>query len=215
MKEARGYRPADWTDTRVETRPSPIHGQGMYAAAAIQRGEVVTVWGGTLLLTEKDPGCALATIGEGLYLARPLGANREDRANLINHSCDPNVWLRDEVTLAARRDIAPGEELTLDYAMFESDEAWIARFACRCTSALCRGVLTGKDWRRDDLQARYCGGFSPFLCARMEKLRSRKEGGWSGDRDSHSDLDRGSTALLPLSYPRSSPKFVSSGARQQ
>ena len=39
-----------------------------------------------------------------------------------NHSCDPNVWMQDEVTLAARRDIAIGEELTIDYAMIEGDE---------------------------------------------------------------------------------------------
>lgn len=40
----------------------------------------------------------------------------------INHSCDPNVWMLDEVTLAARRKVQQGDELTGDYAMWEADE---------------------------------------------------------------------------------------------
>ena len=35
----------------------------------------------------------------------------------INHACDPNTWL-DGLDLVARRDIRPGEELTVDYATF-------------------------------------------------------------------------------------------------
>eukprot|EP00897_Mesotaenium_endlicherianum_P002602 jgi/Mesen1/236/ME1142233C07542 len=33
----------------------------------------------------------------------------------VNHSCDPSVWL-DGLNMVARRDIARGEELTIDYA---------------------------------------------------------------------------------------------------
>ena len=35
----------------------------------------------------------------------------------INHSCDPNTWL-EGLDLVARRDIAAGDELTIDYASF-------------------------------------------------------------------------------------------------
>lgn len=34
-----------------------------------------------------------------------------------NHSCDSNLWMRDAFTVCARRDIAEGEELTLDEAL--------------------------------------------------------------------------------------------------
>jgi len=40
---------------------------------------------------------------------------------------------------------------------------------CRCGSPLCRGVITGDDWRRTDLQARYRGHFSPFIDARIAR----------------------------------------------
>jgi hypothetical protein len=36
------------------------------------------------------------------------------------------------VTLVARRGVAPAEELTIDYALFELDLAWKSRWRCRC-----------------------------------------------------------------------------------
>ena len=60
----------------------------------------------------------------------------------INHACDPNAWL-DGLNLVARRDIAPGEEVTMDYATF-CDESMQA-FACSCGADACRGVIRGTD----------------------------------------------------------------------
>jgi hypothetical protein len=34
-----------------------------------------------------------------------------------DYSCDPNLWMLHECTGCARRDIAAGEELTIDYAL--------------------------------------------------------------------------------------------------
>jgi uncharacterized protein len=87
-----------------------------------------------------------------------------------NHSCDPNVWMVDEVTLAARRDIAKDEELTADYALWEEDENTIMQWACSCRSPLCRGTVTGRDWRLRDLRERYRGHFSPFINDRIARL---------------------------------------------
>jgi hypothetical protein len=181
------YRATDWIDPRIAIRPSPVHGRGSFARAPIRCGEVVTIWGGTKLLTEDDlagdrarawrqEGYVWGTIGEGLYLAQRLDAGQEDVTDLINHSCDPNVWMLDEVTLAARRDVGVGEELTIDYAMFEGTEAWASPWRCRCGSALCRGAFTGRDWRRRDLQERYAGHFSPFINDRIARLRVSEDG---------------------------------------
>jgi hypothetical protein len=191
MRPAHGYPQTDWIDPRIEVRPSPLHGKGMFAKAAIARGEVVTIWGGTLLLAEEDitgdsaeewraKGYVWATIGEGLYLAQWLAPGEEDLTDCINHSCDPNVWLLDEVTLAARRDIPVGEELTIDYCLFEGDEDHIPPWMCRCGTALCRGRFTGRDWRRVDLQERYGNHFSPFIKARIDGGAHK---GRSGDHD--------------------------------
>src|SRR5205823_12609126 len=80
----------------------------------------------------------------------------------INHSCDSNVWMDDAFTLSARWPVEAGEELTIDYAMLEADVgAW--DFECQCGSPVCRGVVTGDDWRRPELQHRYRGHFSPLI----------------------------------------------------
>lgn len=179
--DAARYRTTDWIDPRIEIRHSALHGRGMFATAPIRGGEVVTIWGGTFLLREPDPrkknewrtkGYILGTIGEGFYLASLPGEGEEDLTNLINHSCDPNVWMQDEVTIAARRDIAASEELTMDYAMIEENEEWVGPFECRCGSELCRGRFTGRDWQREDLQARYGEHFSPFINERIRRLRA-------------------------------------------
>jgi SET domain-containing protein len=178
MEERKEYRQTEWIDPRIEVRPSSIQGEGMFATAPITQGQVVNIWGGTVLLTEEDIESAnvrerytWSTIGEGLYLAVPQ--ETEDLWDKMNHSCDPNVWMQDEVTLVARRDIAVGEELTIDYAMFEGTEWWVGRWKCRCGSELCRGMYTGRDWRRKDLQERYGTHFSPFINKRIGKEADR------------------------------------------
>ena len=75
----------------------------------------------------------------------------------------------DEVTLAARRPIAAGEELTIDYALFELDRTWTARWRCRCASALCRGSITGRDYERPELRERYARHFHPMVLERFRE----------------------------------------------
>ncbi len=61
----------------------------------------------------------------------------------INHSCDPNAWL-DGLDLVARRHIAAGEEITIDYATFCNEV--MEPFKCSCGSAQCRGIIRGTDY---------------------------------------------------------------------
>ena len=56
-------------------------------------------------------------------------------------------------TLAARRDILAGEEVTNDYATSAGVESFT--MGCSCGSPLCRHVITGNDWRIPALQLRY------------------------------------------------------------
>ena len=170
------YDPESWLDPRLVVRDSAVHGRSLVAREPIKAGEVVVIWGGTLF-TEEEIWAgearrgSIAAIDEHLYLAGPAGAPPSPD-DFMNHSCDPNVWMQDEVTLVARRDIAADEELTADYALWEATEDHAMPFACRCGAALCRRTITGKDWRLPELQERYKGHFSPFLNRRIEKLRS-------------------------------------------
>lgn len=66
---------------------------------------------------------------------------------LLNHSCEPNcgLLLRGATGLAevhALRAIPAGEELTFDYASFESDIQFMTG-PCLCGAPSCRGRITG------------------------------------------------------------------------
>ncbi len=62
-----------------------------------------------------------------------------------NHSCDPNVAIQGQIVLVAMRDIALGEELTIDWATTDDLDYEIE---CNCGSSGCRGSVTGKDWKK-------------------------------------------------------------------
>ena len=148
----------------------------MFACHRIVKGERVVIWGGTVFTEEeiragKARKHSVAAIGEGLYLAAGPG-EPESPDDFMNHSCDPDVWMDDEVTLATMRDIRAGEELTADYAMWSTDPNWTLPSPCGCGSPLCRRAVTGNDWKLKDPQERYRGHFSPFINHRINLLET-------------------------------------------
>ena len=86
-----------------------------------------------------------------------------------NHSCDPNLWHVGPYDIAARRAIAAGEELTIDYGTQSAGSGF--SMACSCGSSCCRGLVTGEDWQRADLQAAYAGHWTPVLEERIKRRR--------------------------------------------
>ena len=56
-----------------------------------------------------------------------------------NHSCNANTQMRG-LNMYAKRSIAPGEELTLDYAELLDRE--MEPFECKCGAPNCRGTIT-------------------------------------------------------------------------
>jgi len=68
----------------------------------------------------------------------------------INHSCNPNAWLRG-LNLVARRKIRAGEEITIDYATFYNER--MDDFVCHCGAAGCRKIIRGTDYREDFVAA--------------------------------------------------------------
>ncbi|MFX1252828.1 MAG: SET domain-containing protein [Promethearchaeota archaeon] len=171
------YRKESWMDSRIEIKSSPLHNKGMFAVASIKRGEVVVIWGGEFVNKEEAEKAAangkiIMQLDEDLFSVEEKG---NDPTYFMNHSCDPNVWMKDEVTLVARRDIKRDEELTIDYALFEAWENFTSSWRCACGSPLCRKRITGKDWRIPELQERYFGHFIPLLNKRVAKLKEQKE----------------------------------------
>ena len=158
---------SSWFSPKTEKRASPIEGRGLFARDAISAGEIVAVKGGAIMdsasfaLVRDQVSPAEIQIEEGLYIA-PRGAD-EVEANILclNHSCNPNVGVRGQITFVAMRDIPKDAELTIDYAMIDGDPA--ERMECSCGAPECRKTITGSDWRRREIQRRYAGYFSRYI----------------------------------------------------
>jgi hypothetical protein len=146
---------------------SRIEGRGVHAVEAIAAGEVVAVKGGHVV-----DGATVAGLPEAIRdSAFPIAADRflaalthEEHDGVMmrmNHSCEPNVGMGGNVLLVSMRDIAAGEDLTIDYALFLGDPVFA--MDCRCGTAARRSVVTGTDWMNTDLQERYQGWFSWWL----------------------------------------------------
>ena len=152
---------------------SAIAGRGLFAIETISAGEVVAVKGGHIVDTatlRALPAHLQETdiqIAEGLHLAALTDDEFETVMLFINHSCDANVGIAGNVVLVAMRDVAAGDELTLDYCLF--DAAPTTPMECRCGSASCRRLITADDWRRPELQARYAGWFSRYVADRQAR----------------------------------------------
>ena len=147
---------------RFTARRSPIHGNGVFASAAIGEGELVIRYQGALITHEQadtlygDGGESghtfLFTLNEHYIIDGNRSANT---ARWFNHSCNPNCHAvvdestsgdprRDKVLIEALRDIAPGEELTYDYGIV-LEVPHTARmkklWQCRCGAERCTGTL--------------------------------------------------------------------------
>lgn len=147
-------------------------GHSVIARAVIERGELIGVWSGRIVggdaldALPEEIRRHTVQIEEDLYLAS-TGPN--EPPDFINHSCEPNAGLDGQIAIVAMRRILPGEEVTIDYAM--CDGTPYDEFDCACGSALCRGKVTGDDWRDPVLWERYAGHFSPYLQRRIDALR--------------------------------------------
>lgn len=154
----------------VKGQASPIAGRGLFATAPITAGETVAVKGGHIVTTAELHALPAplpnseVQIADGLHLAALTEEEYEPVMLFINHSCEPNTGFAGNVVLVAMRDVAAGEELTTDYALFD-DSAETMR--CSCGTPSCRGLINGDDWRREELQRRYAGYFSAYLAARL------------------------------------------------
>ena len=166
---------ASWISPRARKgEPSRISGRGLIAVAPIARGEVVAVKGGHVIDTDTLRSLppklqnSEVQIAEGLHLAALSDDEYEPVMLFVNHSCAPNVGFAGNVVLVAMRDIAPGEELTTDSALF--DGSGTETMECRCGTSSCRGVVGPDDWRDPRLRRRYAGWFSRYLADRHARL---------------------------------------------
>ncbi len=140
---------------KVVVRKSGVHGTGVYATAAIRKGQRVIEytgehipWKEAMDLPARDPDDPYHTFFFSLDNGDVIDAGRGgNESRWINHSCDPNCETNEEenrIFVYALRSIAPGEELFYDYKIIPAErrtKKLEREFACLCGSAKCRGTM--------------------------------------------------------------------------
>jgi SET domain-containing protein len=131
---------------KLAIRESRIHHRGVYALEDIPRNKKVIEYTGerigrreTRRRTE-GPLTYVFTLDSYWSLDGAVGGSG---AEIINHSCDPNLrsWIfKAHILYMSRRPIRRGEELTVDYR-FDHDAD---RVPCLCNAGACRGTINLK-----------------------------------------------------------------------
>lgn len=158
---------------KLEGRHHPNKGgNGVYAVQPVKTGELLVVWSGTiydydsLMELPEQNRSRCVQVEENCFL---VPAVQDDPADFVNHCCDPNAGVVGQIAVLALRDIEPGEEVCFDYAM--TDASPYDEFDCGCGAPNCRKHITGNDWMKPELQAKYTGHFSPYIQRKIDKLK--------------------------------------------
>ncbi len=127
----------------LEIRPSKIHRFGVYAKQRIPANRKVIEYTGERL-NRRDAKVRgdkhmtyLFSVDDYWTLDGAVGGSG---AEIINHSCDPNLIsrvMKGHILYMSLRPIKPGEELTIDYNFVKNGD----RTPCSCGSKNCRGIL--------------------------------------------------------------------------
>jgi uncharacterized protein len=128
---------------RMEIRASTIDRRGVYALERIPPRRKVIEYTGERINRRETKRRGTGSITYLFTLDKYWtidGAFGGSGAEIINHSCDPNLFTsiqRGHILYMSKRLIRAGEELTVDYRF--SDK--IDMVKCRCGAKNCRGVI--------------------------------------------------------------------------
>ena len=128
----------------LEVRPSSISGKGCFATAPWPKRRKIAEYVGERIGRAEAKRRTLGKsvikcVGIDSYWS--VDATRWGNPTaFLNHCCDPNTRMivrYGRVELYALRDIAPGEELTLDYEFSQHPDSK----RCTCGAVNCRGTI--------------------------------------------------------------------------
>src|ERR1043165_8944920 len=132
---------------RLQIREARIHRRGVYAGEDIPARRKVIEYTGEKInrrqtkLRGDGPLTYLFTLDSYWTIDGAVGGSG---AEIINHSCDPNlraVILKGHILYMSKRRIRKVEELTVDYCFSDKFD----KVRCRCGAKVCRGVINKKD----------------------------------------------------------------------
>lgn len=155
----------------VIVRETAGKGLSLFAAKPFKKDEFILVIAGPIV---KKNERTRYTIPISYELAiDPVPVNTISR--YLCHSCEPSAGIHQRTLVVAFRDIAAGEEVTIDYAMvLDQYENYFADpefhkvmtekdIVCHCGAVICRGEFGCYDKLSKELREKYEGYISDYL----------------------------------------------------
>jgi hypothetical protein len=127
----------------IVVKESRISGKGGFSSRSFRKGEVILEMDDSHVVTDPSTLTKEQHEFELDYLADGKIVVMQAPERYINHSCDPNSYVKtvNGVRMVfAMRDIEKGEEIVGDYSINGYNEG---TFKCRCGSENCRVVYQG------------------------------------------------------------------------
>ena len=135
--------------TNIEIKETKNKGNGVFASRDFKKGELILRIEGKIAETENNPNLTgfSKEIQDHCF---PFEKREKKRKYVLpkapwkylNHSCDPNAGIKNNVEIVAMKQINKGEEITFDYAMNNIDN-WKTK--CSCGSKNCRKIISTFD----------------------------------------------------------------------
>jgi len=129
-------------------------GKGLFAEDTIYKGNIVTRITGSpmkfdeaILLGEKESYPFQVDLYE--YIA----PYQNTIWQYINHSCNPNCGVNENLEIIALQDIKEGQELFYDYSTTMLEKHWTMK--CGCNAANCRHIIADFDTLLPERQQYY------------------------------------------------------------
>ncbi len=165
--------PLHQDDKRIEVKDSKERGSGVYAKEFIPKGSTVSYVDGQIHFAENESEVSLYAENHAIPFHKKLYRNGFNSSSvLLNHSCEPNCYVKDLFFVTTMRDIKAQEELTYSYSLFCNSD-WKHNGPCLCGSEKCLGkILPWRDLPKD-IKKKYIDYTADWIV--LEELKKKNK----------------------------------------
>lgn len=129
-------------DVRIELRNTENKGRGVFAKEFIPKGTVISYVDGQIHYAKRESEVFVHALNHAIPFHKYFYRNGfNTNAVRLNHSCEPNCYVKDLFFVTTMKDVQPNEELTYCYGLFCNSDWKNPEDVCYCGSEQCLGKI--------------------------------------------------------------------------
>lgn len=160
-----------WLTDNLYVAHSLIDNVGIFCQKPLRRGDVIYRVTGTLV--QNSFSIEFAKMGPnwiGISKELWIDPHPDNPMTFMNHSCEPNAIVGNDLNVIALHDIPANIEILMDYSTTEIDPYW--QMACKCHSSTCRTTIKAFQFLPVALRELYAPQMLPSLIADVQAAPS-------------------------------------------